>query len=176
MNIHPLVVHFPIALLVLYVFFEVLPFEQWYPRAAWKDIKTILVSFGGLGILAALATGQLAEQSFFTANIATILHLHKLFAGASAAIFGIIAAAYVIQWIFGKHTSALRYIKDRMFFLEAFFSIVLKRWVVTPLAILGFFVLAMTGVLGAIMVYGPSNDFITQFVFSALHLGLTNHP
>lgn len=171
MNIHPLVVHFPIALLVFYAIFEVLPLEHWYPRAPWFDIKAILVCFGGLGILAALVTGQLAERSFYTAGISAILHLHKLFAGMSAAVFGIIAAAYLIRWVFAKHDVTFQPIKGKLSLLLKFSDIILVRWVVVFLAVLGFFVLAMTGILGAIMVYGPSNDFITQFVYSAFHLG-----
>ncbi len=175
-NIHPFVVHFPVALLTLYVFFEILPLSNWYPRVSWEDIKAILVSFGGLGILAALVTGQLAERSLLARSAGNILYLHKLFAAASAAVFGIVALAYVIRWVFSKHADSLRRIKDRLFFLDAFSSFILERWVVVSLALIGFAVLFITGALGEIIVYGPNNDVITQFVSSLLHLRFMNHP
>lgn len=166
MNIHPLIVHFPIALLTLYVFFEVFPFERWYPRAAWKDIKAVLVCFGGLGILVALATGQLAESSALARASGNILHVHKFFAGASAAVFGIIALAYFIQWAFSKHIDFFKSLKKDIPIIGQFSDIILKRWVIVPFALAGFAVLFLTGALGAIIVYGPTNDVVTQFVYS----------
>ncbi|HEY5220613.1 MAG TPA: DUF2231 domain-containing protein [Candidatus Paceibacterota bacterium] len=170
MNIHPIIVHFPIALLTLYVVFEILPLERWYPRAAWADIKAILVCFGGLGILAALLTGQLAESSLLAHASENVLHIHKTFAAASAAVFGIIALAYFIRWAFSKHIAFFKPLQENVPFIQAYSDIILTRWVVVTLALVGFIVLSLTGTLGAIIVYGPNGDFITQFVASLFRL------
>ncbi len=166
MNLHPLIVHFPIALLIMYVIFEVLPLERWYPRAAWADIKAVLVCFGGLGILAALLSGQLAESSLLAHAAGNVLHLHKFFASASAAVFGIIALAYLIRWAFAKHADIFKSLRERIPLIEIFSDTILKRWVVVSFALLGFVVLSTTGALGAIIVYGPNGDFVTQFVYA----------
>lgn len=170
MNIHPLIVHFPIALLVLYVVFEVLPLERWYPRAAWADIKAILVCFGGLGLLAALLTGQLAESSLLAHASENVLHIHKTFAGASTAVFGLIALAYFIRWAFSKHATFLKPLQEGVPIIQTYSNIILKRWIVVPLALIGFVALSLTGTLGAIIVYGSSGDFATQFVASLFKL------
>ena len=166
MNIHPAFIHFPIALLTLYVIIEIVPFGKWYPKAAWEDIKTLLVATGGIGLLVALATGQLAEHSAFAEASKNILSVHKTFAGTTTAIFGIIAAAYVIHWIFEKHEASLGSLATDLAFLRAAANFVLKRWIIIPLALIGLATLTFTGALGGIIVYGPNADPVTKFVYS----------
>ncbi len=166
MNFHPLVVHFPIALLTFYALFEVLPLARWYPSVSWADVKALLVSFGGLGILAAIATGQMAEHSLIARAAGRILYYHKLFAAASAAVFGIIALAYVIDWMFRKHGPWLRRAGIGPAWLHGAAKTVLNRRVIVPLAIVGFLVLFLAGIFGEMIVYGPNNDPIAHFVFT----------
>ena len=168
MNIHPIFVHFPIALLTLYAILEILPLAAWYPRAAWTDIKTFLVTFGGLGLLVALATGQLAEHSLYALRAENVLRVHKMFAGASTAIFGILAAVYLIHWIFEKHPNLAGGLLKKITLLHAAAQFVLKRPVVVTIATIGLVAIAVTGTLGGIIVYGPNGDFITKFVYSIL--------
>ena len=166
MNIHPIFVHFPIALLAMYSIFEILPLVKWYPKAHWDDIKAALVIFGGLGVLAALATGQLAEGSDLARASEAVLHVHKMFAGATAAVFGILAAAYLLRWIFEKHGAAFSGLATKFSFLKSFADFILNRWIVVPLALIGLIVLMFTGALGAIIVYGQNGDVVTQAVYS----------
>jgi uncharacterized membrane protein len=166
MNIHPIIVHFPIALLTFYAVLEILPLTKLYPKVAWEDVKTLLVCFGGLGMLAALLTGQLAESSPLGRASENVLHVHKTFAGASAAIFGLIALAYFVRWIFEKHTDRSKILLGGPAFIKGFADLILKRWIIVPLAILGLSVLSLTGTLGGIIVYGPNSDFATKFVYS----------
>ncbi|MCR4311379.1 MAG: hypothetical protein NUV54_02320 [Candidatus Taylorbacteria bacterium] len=49
-NLHPIVVRFPIALLVLYSIIKVLPLFKWFPSVSWKHIELALPVFGVLGI------------------------------------------------------------------------------------------------------------------------------
>ena len=165
MNIHPIFIHFPIALLVLYVVFEVLPLERWYPKTSWVDIKAVLVMIGGLGLLASLTTGELAEGSMLAQASKNVLHVHKAFAGATTAVFGIIAAAYLIRWIYEKHVDRLREPVVVFASLNTAARRILNRWIVVPLALLGFCTLFLTGTLGGIIVYGPNIDFVTKFVY-----------
>jgi uncharacterized membrane protein len=164
MNLHPLVVHFPIALLSLYVLFEVLPLERWYPSVRWQDSKAILVAVGGIGLLAALVTGQMAEHSLLALSAGPILRFHKMFADASAAVFGIIAAAYVIRWILERHGHFLRRAGLPIRSLRAIATVLLDRRTVVSLAIIGFIVLFLAGIFGEMIVYGPQNDLFSRLV------------
>ena len=61
-NIHPLFVHFPIALLFVYSIIKILPLQKWLPNVAWKHIERVLLLVGVLGAFAALSTGEIAEH------------------------------------------------------------------------------------------------------------------
>jgi uncharacterized membrane protein len=165
-NIHPILVHFPIALLTFYCVLEIVPLMKWYPKVAWSDVKALLVCFGGLGILGALLTGGLAEDSNLARASEHVLAIHKFFAATSAAVFGIIALAYLIWWIFEKHIDPAKPLGRGVKIIKGFSDIILKRWVVILLAILGLGVLTLTGTLGGIIVYGADSDFATKFVYS----------
>lgn len=164
MNLHPLIIHFPIALLSLYVLFEVLPMERWYPLVRWQDIKAILAAAGGIGLLAALVTGQMAEHSLLAFSAGPILRYHKMFADASTAAFGIIAAAYVIRWMLERHERLLRRAGLPIRSLRTIAAVILDRRIIVSLAIIGFIVLFLTGIFGEMIVYGPRNDPFSRLV------------
>ena len=77
-NIHPLFVHFPIALLLIYSIIKILPLQKWLPAVAWKHIERALLFFGVLGAFAALSTGEIAEQMTRPNN--DVVEAHSLFA------------------------------------------------------------------------------------------------
>lgn len=61
-NIHPMIVHFPIGLLVFAVILDLL---QWIPRLSDKLGLTVLILYaaGSLGSIAAFWTGRLASET-----------------------------------------------------------------------------------------------------------------
>ena len=48
MNIHPLLVHFPIALLTIYSLLELVPFKQIYRQSYWFYTKAIILIIGSI--------------------------------------------------------------------------------------------------------------------------------
>lgn len=62
MNIHPLFVHFPIALLTVYAVAELLRFKRLTSQVWWWNVKTLLLGVGLLGGFATLQTGEIAEE------------------------------------------------------------------------------------------------------------------
>ena len=165
MNIHPIIVHFPIALLVCYAIIEILPLTKWYPRFPWDPIKLFLVLFGTVGAVAALGTGSLAEHSSQW-TLRNVLGLHKSFAGISTLIFGIITATYFIRWFFQQYPGLFVGALSALSFLKNIADFILKRRIVIPLALMGLVAILVTGILGGIIVYGPNLDPFTKFIYS----------
>ncbi len=60
-TLHPKVVHFPIALLLVYVLFEIL--FLFFKRELFSVVANYLLVFGVIGSIAAVLTGNAASQS-----------------------------------------------------------------------------------------------------------------
>ena len=58
MDLHPIIVHFPVALLTLYGIFELFSVRRIARKPYWFYVKAVLVIFGALGALAAWLTGE----------------------------------------------------------------------------------------------------------------------
>lgn len=89
-TIHPVVVHFPIALLVLYSLLELLGV---FPRirtnrTIWY-IKLFLVVIGRIGIQAALQSGEAMSDAGY--GVRNILEWHERFGNTSNILYGIAA-------------------------------------------------------------------------------------
>ncbi len=165
MNIHPIIVHFPIALLITYAIIEILPLTKWYPRFPWDPIKFFLVFFGTIGALAALGTGSLAEHSSQW-TLRSVLSVHKTFAGATTVIFGILAGAYAVRWFTLQYLELLPGFSGVFSFFRKIADFILKRRIAIPMAIIGLAAMLVTSVLGGIIVYGPNLDPFTKFIYS----------
>lgn len=168
MNIHPLIVHFPIALLMLYTFFEVVR-VPWFVRQSWYFyIKAVLVTLGTIAVYAAMTTGDwFAESIPRDAPIQAVIEKHEMMASITAVIFSILAVTYTLLWL-GK-TGVLQRFAERHEWSRPLVRLTehceQSRYM-TPaliiLAIAGAVAVGVTGGLGASMVYGPDIDpFVT---------------
>lgn len=159
MNIHPLIVHFPLALLVVYAILEI----SWIFRRGRSDrlqfTKLILLVFGALGARAALQTGEIAAQiSGFQGQYHQIVELHEWFANTSTNIFVWLLVGYLVLFFGPKIPSPV---------LQKLLHIVQKlqsRYVFVCAAVLGMACLMVTGALGGSLVYGIDADPITQLM------------
>lgn len=90
-NIHPLIVHFPIAILLLAVLMDL--FNFFLPDGWWDDLKTtILYGIGAVSAIAAYYTGTLAADSVFLPSGAqSVLNEHAYWAWWTVWFFGIYA-------------------------------------------------------------------------------------
>lgn len=166
MDLHPMIVHFPIALLTLYAIFEILPVARWYGKLPWTAIKTILVVTGALGALAAVITGGLAEETITNPAQRQVVELHENFAVTTAIIFGILAVARLKKWIRTEHPlfMAVRY-PSAVATGDAIINFFLSTPVRILLALTGLAAITVTGALGGAMVHGPNIDPAVKFIY-----------
>ena len=162
MDLHPLVVHFPIGLLLLYGFIELV---QVFPFAKnWKltTTKAILLFVWFAGTVAALKTGEIAEENVRHTDI---LELHDSFAHASYWLYLVIVIIYGVYLLDiycckrGKHIPILSK-------LSVITGYLYRYGTLAVLALIGILLLTATGALGGAMVYGP--DPIAEFVIGIL--------
>jgi len=135
-NIHPLVVHFPIAIILLAVLMDLLNF--FLPDSWWDDLKsTILYSIGAVSGIAAYYTGTLAADSVFLPSGAqSVLNEHADWAMWTVWFFGIYVLLRMLLYWYQK--------MDQKMIRIGLFVIVLP----------GVFFLYETGDHGAEMVFG----------------------
>jgi uncharacterized membrane protein len=90
-NIHPMIVHFPIAIILLAVLMDFLNF--FLPDSWWDDLKsTILYGFGALSAIAAYYTGSWAADSLFiSGEVQNVLNNHADWALWTVWFFGLYA-------------------------------------------------------------------------------------
>ena len=167
-DLHPIVVHFPIALLTLYSVLEVLrlPFIA---RQMWIFYtKALLLIVGFIGTYAAIETGERAAESFEGTPTMQVVELHERFANFSFVVYGVLAMLYLIAWIHrdgfdAKCPKALLPVWKVALKVSSF----LWKWpVLVLLALLGFVLLSITGAFGGALVYGPDAAPFVRFLYS----------
>jgi len=163
-DVHPIVVHFPIALLMLYAMVEICsPHLSKYGKAH-VAIKLSFLFIGTVASWVALSTGEIAAE---TIGEGGLVGVHSFFAGATVWIFSLTAGAYFWSYI------AKPFLTKRNFRLplaitkaiDTLAGLILHRVFVVLLAVAGLLTLTTTGALGGAIVYGPEVDPIVSFVY-----------
>lgn len=160
-ELHPIVVHFPIALLITSVALDVIALfvRRWHLvyGATW------LLGFGVVGALAAGLTGSISARSARTANVGSLLSLHQTLGFATGFVF---AALFVVRiiWLAPRILAALQSRQLALAGIERQLRGLLPGlWSerVSPLlvgvyltgSLVGVTLLALTGYLGGALVY-----------------------
>lgn len=163
-NLHPLLVHFPIAFFSLYAVLELLSvFNKFKKLSYWFYLKAVLLILGCFGALAAGIAGKLIESKF--ADRMDLVNLHSTINEGASAFFVLIALAYLISWLrrSNKNVSSLGILWKIAVFWE---EIVLQSPLVYVLAILGLTLITIGGALGGAIAFGPQVDPFSSFVYS----------
>ncbi|MDP2651194.1 MAG: hypothetical protein Q8O98_01235 [bacterium] len=154
-DFHPLIVHFPIALLTLYSLFEIVSIRKLQEKPYWFYVKAVFVIFGALGAIAMVITGQFA--TYFVRGEALAV-MHQQFALASAILSTIIAIMYALAW-FGDPRN-----------LPMLGKFLFNRGVMIPLAIAGLIIIFITGGLHGAITFGTDFDPLMKPIFELLNL------
>lgn len=156
MNLHPILVHFPIALLTFYALFELVRVQKLLKEPAWFYVKAAFVIVGSLSSVATLLSGLAIKPQFQgSLSIAHQVDVHSAFAFYASLLFGLIAFAYLVRLVKWKAC-------------VAFSDFMLKSRIIVPLALIGLVLITITGALGGSIVYGPDIDPFVKFVYQTL--------
>ncbi len=161
MDIHPLVVHFPIALLTIYSLLEVAALRPRFRTPQWTHAKLLLLFIGTLWALAALSTWENAADLSGIKSLT--LRLHEGAASTTAGIYKGITIFYLVglalqQSTFTRIVSFPKFIA----FLRKLIALLNRLRIPALAAIIGFLGLNLVGALGGTLVYGPNADPITS--------------
>ena len=169
-NLHPLLVHFPIAFFMLYSFLELVSIKKVRELPWLIYTKTILVTAGFLGGLLAANSGEAIEHNFNA--IKNIVEVHAFWAGATNVVFGIIALLYLIKVIKLNNFLKLKEgssIQKFWFGIANIANIALGiRFLMVIAVLFGIVAVTITGAMGASIVYGPDIDPAVKFIYSKL--------
>jgi uncharacterized membrane protein len=146
MDLHPLIVHFPVALLTIYAVLELIRFKKVLAKPYWFFVKAMFVIFGALGAAAAYLTGPDALAR------SPLGQMHQNFATITLSIFAVIGFAYLLEWKKPNRYSGF----------------VLRPYIIIPLALLGLVAVVITGGLGGALVYGTNFDPFMAPIFKFL--------
>ena len=175
-SLHPILVHFPIALLVIYAILECVRFKKITEWHSFFFIKAFLAIFGFLAAIAAFSTGPEGSAihgwSGYTGMTGSngrpilrqIVDMHSNFATLTVIIFGIIAASYLVVWIQREYPinhKIWNYVLQIARFIQ-------KPTVIIILAIIGLVAVTIAGSLGGSIVYGPDVDPVVSFIYHLL--------
>ncbi len=164
MNIHPIIVHFPIALLTVYALFEIISIKKLQHIVSWFYIKFTFLVIGTLGIFVALYTGDIAEGIMGRSDL---IENHNTWAVVTAYIFVFILLIYVtklslvqnwieqLQLLKPNWTTFTSIAKKIQIFLYHFYA---HRAYLVILSLAGLISVTITGALGGAIVYGPDAD------------------
>jgi len=172
-NIHPLVVHFPIAFLFVYAIIKILPMSRWFPKVAWMQIERVLLLVGVLGAFAALATGDTAERIIHPNR--ALVDAHSNFGSISTWIFGAMLFGEIIKMLnayLAAHLMTLEnyvFVRKTLFWIERIFS---NRAVSIILAVTGLVCISITGLLGGVIADGLTADPVAPLVLKLLGISL----
>lgn len=157
-NIHPVLVHFPIALLIVYAVLELISFKKL--RDNLFTTKTILVILGTISIFAAKQAGEVARLAYEDLKILKIITLHESFANLSLIIFSLIFISYIVQLAQKAKPKLFKSKTGKLFHLVSS-----NPFILITLAVLGLIFVNLTGALGGMIVWGPQNDPFTTFIY-----------
>ncbi len=187
MNIHPIFVHFPIALLTIYAILEIaIPLKikafrlfKWdvSPRLEkmyqllinpiWTSIKAFLVILGTVLTFLTLQTGEWSEEIYRsagvsgTSQIGRLIETHSTFADFTMIVFSVLAVGYLAQILWNTYTLTLQ----KYTFIPAISNIILHPKVAPLLAFVGIIAITITGALGGAIAHGPNTDPVVQMIY-----------
>ena len=164
-NIHPLFVHFPIALLFIYSLIKILPFQKWLPNVSWKHIERTFLLVVVLGAFAASFTGEIAEHLVNPNR--QLVEIHSFFATLSTWLYGLLLLGEILYFLTPLIITKLS-ISPLTKLLSFIQSILQNRIFSKILAFLGLIAISVTGLLGGVIVYGVSADPIAGIVLQIL--------
>lgn len=168
MNIHPIFLHFPIALFIVYSILEFLPLSRFNLKINWRQVKIVLLVLGVLGALATLPTGEMAEKLITDAHKLEMVEVHAVFATIATVIFSILAVLYLVGWVDEMYGPVRRpqFLTVIWQVLERLKKIVIDTKLRYLLVFVGFATIVIAGALGGAISHGPNTDPVVSIIYN----------
>ena len=152
MNLHPLIVHFPIALLLVYALLEFVSLcSQTWANKLYTS-KMICLWLGTIGSFLALQSGEIAQDLI---GRSALIHQHEEFAEKSHAVYTILSLIYLVS-------SILQYYKPDTYLAQLLNNRKMRFWY-TLLAGIGVGLLTIVWALGWAITRGTDGDPISEW-------------
>lgn len=165
MTIHPLFVHFPIALLIIYAILEII--TSIYPKYSEKLYltKIICLYIWALWAIASSQTGEIDKHVNFAKKRTNILERHETFASITTTTSIILSIIYIIisaNIVYATNQYIIKYqnyISQTIFYINKFKLLLI--WSIILLVSV-----SITGALWGVVAYGADADPITKVIYS----------
>ena len=171
MDLHPIIVHFPIALLTIYGIMELIRPKRLLENESWTHMKAMLVIVGVIGAFFALSSGDVAAHQLADRSLRNIVEVHEQWASITTTIFTILGVTYILSFLNRKYGDKIKKAFDGK--AEKPWNLLIKLKNIidnTPLiylfAIAGLIAVTITGALGGAIVYGPNADPIVSLIYN----------
>ncbi len=168
-NIHPIIVHFPIALLVLYSCIKLLPLQRLFPNFGWKSVEQVLLVVGLIGSFAAMASGDVAEN--LVRPPYDLVEAHEHFASFSILMYGLLLAGE-ISFVINRKFSYIKSFSLVTIIFRLAEKILTHPALVFLLALAGLVGMFMTGLLGGVLVHGMTADPLAPILLPLLGINV----
>jgi uncharacterized membrane protein len=173
MNLHPIFVHFPIALLTIYTLTEFIGIKRLTQHASWFYIKAFLLIVGTGSSFFARQTGEMIEHQFKGGPQTKLLEMHELWANLTIAFFCFLSLLYLAAWVrrdlreapvVGR-IIALPVISQVLAIAARIYDVFASSALMMIAALIGLVLITIVGGLGGALAYGPNVDPVVRFVY-----------
>lgn len=150
-NIHPIFVHFPIGLLMMYSLIELIPLNHFLPwfHVNWVPIKRFLLYVGTLAAVPTIITGLIAKLSV---GEYPLVIAHEIAAITTISLFTILSCLTLLLQFKKIKTTKTRTLAIKI------------------LSFVGLLGLVTVGALGGAIFHGTDADPVVSFITNILNL------
>ena len=161
-----MLVHFPIALLVIYSLIEIISWKKIRENSTWFYIRFSFLIFGVLFAFATLQTGNAAEENFKNASLIHLVSVHSWWAITTTSLFLVILIIYLLE-LFSNDALIEKRIFPRFVrkSLRKISKFIFRPVLLKILALAGILMMIITGSLGGAIVYGPDTDSLVKWIY-----------
>lgn len=170
MNFHPLFVHFPIALLTVYVVLECIRFSPLLQHPTWIAVKFSMLLLGTLGTIPALVSGSVIEDQFQQPPVRILLETHETWAVMTTILFSVLCVLYLVELLgtYFQLRPTHTLLNNLWKHMRRVQTVCMRPYILLPYIMIAGLAITATGALGGALAYGKDVDPIVSFVYRLL--------